>query len=272
MPTLLAWNVDQARREEAHPETSWDKRSPAAKQLIARVNPDLLALIELRDLETSAEPARAFLSDPVFLSYDVVSRRYCHLKTSFQMALLFKPELFFAGDVRVHTLSQNGADAKIVMFVDLQSKATAEWLTVGVTHFDLDEELKWHSAHELRRLLSLQVHPTLVYGDYNFFDDREGVAQRNYMLQECHDLAAPLNSELGELSGTFIGFPHDDFKQSLAKPSRLDHIFTNKFSYMSQRATCQSPHLADYQLDNSSYASYTYPSDHLALLLSFEHT
>lgn len=260
--SLLAWNIDQARREESHSETCWDARSPHVKALISKCNADVVALIELRDLETSSESARLFLSSPDFHQYDTVHRRYCHNKIAFSMALLVKHDRFWTGDVRVHSYLGNPNNDKIVMFVDLQCKTTLKWFTVGVTHFDLPEEIKWTSAKTLRALIGEEDKPCLVYGDYNFFDDLEGKEQRNYMLELCKDIAYPLDNA----NGTFVGFPHDDHKQSWEKPSRLDHVFTRNFKCT--RAT--SPFVENYAFDNSSYETYNYPSDHLALLLQIE--
>jgi len=264
---FFAWNIDQARREESFPETTWDNRSPHVKNLVSRVNADIVALIEIRDLETSHENARQFLSSPQFQKYDVVSRRYCHFALAFHMALLVKPEKFFVGDVRVHNFSGNPENDKMVMFVDLQCKVTKKWFTIGVTHFDLPEDTKWQSCHILKHIVSRQAHPCLIYGDYNFFDDKEGTSQRNFMLESFDDLAYPLDGgKRGVLSGTFVGFPHDDFKQSEAKMSRLDHIFSPKTNGILGKAA-RSPHLDEFSLDNSSYVTYNYPSDHLALEL-----
>ena len=107
-----------------------------------------------------------------------------------------------------------------------------------------------------------------MYGDYNFFDDREGGEQRRWMLDMCKDFASPLVSDAGsQLAGTFVGFANDEFKQSLEKPSRLDHIFS---ANIAATGPCVSPYLSEYRFDNSTYAGYNYPSDHLALLLEFE--
>jgi len=259
---LLFWNIDQARAHEKDKQTCWDTRSEAVKSLIVSCDADIIGLVELRDLETSSESARKFLSDPRFLRYDVVSRRYCHFAVTFQMALLFDPTKFFLGDVRVHSYLGKPENDKIVMFVDLQSKSTLNWFTVGVTHFDLPEDVKWTSVRTLRPLLASQKYPCLVYGDYNFFNDLEGKEQRAFMLEEFYDLAHPLQSALGPLNGTFVGFSIDPNKQSFEKPSRLDHIFS-----ANMRGTCTSPFVDQFCFDNSTLDSYTYPSDHLALLL-----
>jgi exonuclease III len=51
--TFATWNIDQARREEAFPETRFDVRWPSIKAQIAAADADVLCLQELRNLETS---------------------------------------------------------------------------------------------------------------------------------------------------------------------------------------------------------------------------
>ena len=144
--------------------------------------------------------------------------------------------------------------------------------TKRVTHFGLEESHKWRAVHITKHLITQQRYPCLVYGDYNFFDDRDGKDQRTSMLEECADLAYPLYHGNVQLTGTFVGFPHDDFKQSWENMSRLDHIFTplGKRGVEILASPAISPNLQNYQLDNSSYDTHTYPSDHLALELTFE--
>jgi len=132
--------------------------------------------------------------------------------------------------------------------------------------------------------MGLQRYPCFVYGDYNFFEDKDGSQQRAYMLETCFDLAHPLeyyennpDFTTAVLPGTFLGFPHDTFRGSFANGtlSRLDHIFIHKKDFGALDLTdesnvCISPFLAEYKLDNSSYETYNYPSDHLALQLQLK--
>lgn len=126
-----------------------------------------------------------------FPEYDVVSRRYCHYENAFQMALLVNPKLFFIGDVRVSNFKGTPSNDKMIMFVDLQYKESLEWITIGVTHFGLDEEEKLQAVKIVRDLIAVQEYPCMVYGDYNFFDDLNGKDQREILLETCVDLAFP---------------------------------------------------------------------------------
>lgn len=258
---VLVWNIDQANREDRYPETTWDKRSPAVKALIKRANADIVCLVELRALKTSRETPEQFIAS--FPEYAAVSRPYSYHHDCFTMAVFYKRELLFAMDTRVVMLGEDPVATKLLMFTDFVIKATGTRFTVGVTHFDLPEEAKWRSVEITTRELLAQPLPTFVYGDYNFFDDRDGVAQRNKMLEHFPDLAAPLPfiEPAVRYSGTFVGFPHDEFKKPAGGYSRLDHVFSHGIT----AGPASFPFIDEYQLDNSSYATYTYPSDHLAI-------
>lgn len=275
--SFLGWNVDQAVREE-RPGSSWDERSGPVKELIKSCKVDLIALLELRDLETSKESTNRFLSSPEFDGYDKVQRRYCHWEHCFSMVLMVDQVELFVTNVRTHTVTDNPQNDSMIMFVDLQSKKDpSQQFTVGVTHFKMQEDIKWISVHILRALIAQQPLPTLVYGDYNFFevDDNKnrkvyGAQQRAYMLEKCVDLAYPLFSGEQQLTGTFLGFPHDEHHFPFKQMSRLDHIFAQKNGIELVEGThAISPRLDKYQLDNTSIATFTYPSDHLALQIWF---
>lgn len=268
-PSFFFWNIDQAGREEEHEETKWDVRSADVHKKIVESNADIVGLVELRDLDTSQENAASFIGS--LSQYDSVQRRYCHYAQSFTMALLFNPEKYFVGDVRIVNFDHVPTNDKMAMFVDLQCKKTLRWFTVGLTHMALQEDRKWRSVHILKNMILAQKYPCLVYGDYNFFDDRDGILMRNEMLTRCTDLAHPLLDKNGvELSGTFAGFPHDTFKQQKENMSRLDHIFTSSDGRIKRVGDCVSPGLQLADLNNDSYETYKYASDHLALALKIE--
>jgi endonuclease/exonuclease/phosphatase family metal-dependent hydrolase len=256
---VLCWNVDQANREEGHPETMWDVRSPGAADLIRKAAADIVCLVELRSLATSKETPEKFVAS--FPEYASIIRPYNHYWGCFSMAILYRRDKLFAGDTRVVVMGDNMQTSRLIMFTDFTDKKSGVKFTVGVTHFDLPEDVKWESVRIASAALRDQPLPTFLYGDFNFFDDLEGTEQREKMLESCVDLAYPLGR------GTFVGFPHDEFKKSPGNYSRLDHVFMLG-GYLSgawRASPPYSPFLDEYKLDNSSYETYTYPSDHLAI-------
>lgn len=270
--TFLGWNVGASRLEESWPATKWAKRAPRVLDLIRKTGADIVALVELRDI--SGLNWRSFIGE--LPQYDPVVRRYGPT-SGFAAGLLVDPEKFYVGDTRLHSFEAFPRNDRMVMFVDLMAKATGEWVTVGVTHFAMEEDLKSRAAEKIAVLLGRQAHPTILYGDYNFFEDKDGARQRATILAGARDIAHPLHGpgsrmEGGRpsriLSGTFVGFPHDKFKKSPDSMSRLDHVFVparDPGSGAIDAGPATSPILDEYSLDNSSHEAYTYPSDHLAI-------
>ena len=164
----------------------------------------------------------------------------------------------------------------MIQFVDLQLKETRQWITVGGTHFAMEEDLKMRACHKLSELVAFQRYPVLLSGDFNFFYDLDGQKQEKILGEEMDDLTFPFCSADGkELSGTFLGFPNDTFKKDFDSMSNLDRIFASKNSGIRRKLNPFSPNLDNYKLDNSGKGAnisdrYTYPSDHLAVFSIFE--
>jgi endonuclease/exonuclease/phosphatase family metal-dependent hydrolase len=269
---VLYWNVDQARREEKHPETTWDVRTGRVKELIRTQNPDVIALVELRNLKTSNETVVQFCSS--FPEYHTEYRYYCYNENTFCMAVLVRTSKYYISNTSVLRYTPDLLNSKIAMFVTLHPRQmdpkepVSNPLLLGLTHLDLDEAEKMVSVKALNNYL-LTIPKDLqfvVCGDFNFFADKDGAAQRAVMLENWKDIAHPLHTGLDEpstLPGTFFGFPHDEFKYGVSTPSRLDHVFTRPTSKVTRPTA--TPNFSHYLFDNTSYATYTYPSDHLAI-------
>lgn len=268
---LLGFNMGCALRDEAFPLTRWMRRKPSITDVIRKADCALMALVELRDLPAS-DPIRAYLTT-TFPHHHLVYRAYCHWEKSLGMAVLVDTRKYHVGNVRVHSITET-ADldrTKIVMFVDVQSKCTGKWITVGATHFPMSEETKDYAVKRTRSLLLGQRHPTLLYGDFNFFDNHNGKEQRQYMMQnDIVDVASPLCTlHRRTLYGTFFGFPHDMCTQnpfSAESCGRLDHVFTRARDF---EATSEALAVGvdQYLTDNRHHATYTYPSDHVAIVV-----
>lgn len=269
---VVCWNVGQANREEQFEKTKWDARSPGVKALLRKCNPDIMCLLELRDLKTSHETIGQFLAS-FSDKYDHAYRRYGRKTDSFGAAVLVDKSKMAIDDVRVHHFHERSGEwNRMVMFVDITQHDTAAGLcrfTVGVTHFSMEEEVKWTETVQLANLINQQKLPVFVYGDNNFFDNRDGKAQRTslmHLVPRCRDLVHPLLDPRGiTLSGTFLGFAHDEFKCDIHAMGRLDHVFASDSDRLSLVGPATSQHLCEYYLDNSCHAGYTYPSDHLLL-------
>lgn len=87
--TLATWNIDQARREEDHAETRFDKRWPAIKQYISDARPHLFTLQELRNLTTSEITVSRLLYEVSQLGYDYKHAYYGKDEISFALAIFY---------------------------------------------------------------------------------------------------------------------------------------------------------------------------------------
>lgn len=257
--TFATWNIDQARREEAFPETRFDTRWPAIKKQIIASNVDVLCLQELRNLETSKISVPCLLYELSLLGYDYRHAYYGPDDVSFALAIFYKRERFFVTDVLQWILPGEIKPTltRIVLGLRLRDLQNKHEFYVCNTHFGLGEAEKEASVTYLVTQLAMLQRPYLCAGDYNFFDDRDGAKHRALLLQDSVDLAHPLVNA----SGTFIGFAHDEFRQPFEKMSRLDHIAATRHKW----ETVEAAHAIG---DMKQVQSRCYPSDHLMIALS----
>jgi endonuclease/exonuclease/phosphatase family metal-dependent hydrolase len=231
---------------------------------------------------TSILPVR--VSDVLFqiaqMGYDYKHAYYGPDSTSFALAIFYKRDKFFVTGLNLHLLplaDKNKPNlSRIVLMVKLRLLADPlNEFYVGSTHFAIGEEEKEAAAiflkNELDKITEMGV-PFLCAGDFNFFDDRDGAKHRKIMLEgsicmrikdretypeytQLSDLVFPLSN----VSGTFIGFKHDQFNQPFEKMSRLDHIFANKLVKISKQAYAYG--------DMELVKKREYPSDHLMIVV-----
>jgi endonuclease/exonuclease/phosphatase family metal-dependent hydrolase len=260
--TFSTWNIDQARREEDHEETKFDKRWPGIKDQIATHLPDILCLQELRNLETSSIKVHDLLHEISSLGYEADHAYYGPEKFSFALATFYKRDKFFLIDKSIKLLPLNKTkpnESRIVLVLKLKALDSKKEFFICNTHFDLDEDVKHESVIFLiDYLLTIHVskiNPFICAGDYNFFDDKDLGAKRNAMLEHFNDLAYPLSNA----SGTFIGFKHDKEHKPFNAMSRLDHGFS-----LGMKRIGQAKAIGDMKMVETR----TYPSDHLMIWFS----
>ncbi len=262
---FATFNIDQARREEAFEETKFDVRWPHLKKLIQDADADILCLQELRNLETSKISVTELLYQVSQLGYDYKHAYYGPDQIAFAQVIFYKRDkLFITGmDILLLPLAseENPGLTRIVLSLKLRVIGTGKEFYVCTTHFGLEEHEKEASCRVLKAYLEAFTQKGLPYlcaGDYNFFDDRDGVKHRAIMLETSKDLAYPL----ANASGTFMGFKHDAFNQPYEKMSRLDHIFVNDkvLPVASEKAYV----FGDLELVRKR----EYPSDHLMIVVN----
>ena len=270
------WNIDQARREESYEATKMVNRWPNILAMITEADPDILCLQELRNLDNCPIQVADILYQIAKLGYDYKHAYYGPRKVSFALATFYKRDRLYLSATSIDILPQTAEtpkdDTKILLGVTLRSLKTNRSFAVFNTHLDLDERNKWLSVENLSALifvrnglyldsegnqLSSDEKKLLCAGDFNFFDDRDGVEQRNHMLFLYNDLAYPLLNA----SGTFMGFKQDAFKKPYDAMSRLDHIFSKGVTLAGKGASVAG--------DLEEIKNRTYPSDHLMITVSF---
>jgi endonuclease/exonuclease/phosphatase family metal-dependent hydrolase len=316
--TVLQYNVDMAKVEEKYENTKWSNRSGRVIKTIRESGADIVCLQELRklpsehssdpDLRSGYPPITVFLSNVKFVS----SRSDSELEEykfelayrnsepgAFGQAILYNPEKWMVVDTKRVWLNQvdeyTNPDYEYMAFGVLfrnvvpdttpnsrnKTKPGDKQLFVWNVHFGMDEQVKTDSCKTLLRLRN-EIYPevpTLICGDFNFFDDRDGKQQRELLTafnrvtrigndrQSLVDFGENMvtSQNQTQISGTFVGFEHNEFKAPLpGLASRLDHVFG-------------SP--GDFELDSTpvlltktyidpepeELTSRDLPSDHLAL-------
>jgi endonuclease/exonuclease/phosphatase family metal-dependent hydrolase len=157
----------------------------------------------------------------------------------------------------------NGRTATCVKFI---ANATPFW--VFNTHFGMEEDIKDKSCVALLKIVKglVGTDEFLVCGDFNFFSDRDGEKQRAVLTQEWNDLGKGARTLGGkEVSGTFIGYDHDQFKADLKTcGSRLDHVFSSRGLTAVEKVLYTRTMLEE---EPEELTTRLYPSDHLPLVV-----
>jgi endonuclease/exonuclease/phosphatase family metal-dependent hydrolase len=278
---FMTYNVDQAVREEQFPSTKWEVRRDRIAKLIDEVDADIVCLQEMRELENSMS-VKDFLHQ--FKQYQYVLKYRNPSKLSFGLAILYKPEKFFAMDTLVRWLSDtpdipsdnwspnNGFGSnvlcqKFIPVVDQKCVFGSRPLWILNTHFGLDEELKTKSCQKLVEIIRDVIDgcPFVLSGDFNFFPDRDGPKQRSIITEHFVDAgqgAITLNGK--QIEGTFIGYDHDNFKADLNNiNSRLDNIFVSGVTH--GRAILYTKTMMD--VEPPELTTRDFPSDHLPIVI-----
>jgi endonuclease/exonuclease/phosphatase family metal-dependent hydrolase len=262
--SFATWNIDGDVREEKHEETRFDVRWKHILAQIAEAKPDILCLQELRNLETSVMTVPRMLYEISQSGYDYKHAYYGPDHIAFAQAIFFRRDKFFPVKMHLHLLpladKTQPNRSKIVMGVQLRCIESEKSVTIYNTHFGMNEQEKTLSCDWLRGYLDCVNEPYLCAGDYNFFDDLNGIQQRQSMIIDGsrEDLAYPL----ANASGTFMGYEWNEFKPPFEKMSRLDHVFAS--SHWVKR-------IGEARVwgDMEQVKQRTYPSDHLMIYFEF---
>jgi hypothetical protein len=188
-----------------------------------------------------------------FRNHHLVMRSY----GSNSLVALVNTKKFIVEDVHVRGISTNN----IAMFVDLMHKRADTPMTLVVTHFPANHPgrydiLKTFGARVRERVVGAR--PLLICGDFNM----EGTLARE-SIEEHTGTCVRIPPVSDTIPGTFLGFREIDRAYRVPDTAR-------EFDVVAVRDLETDRHaIAD--LTQHTYgdtiATYTYPSDHLAVHL-----
>lgn len=269
--TLVQYNVNQAMKEE-DTELKWDNRIDRVVATLDMAAPDLMCLQELRNLDTSNNGVNLFIAR-LDKKYAAEIMYYGPGVKTFALVTLYDRTKFYVLGSRRGWFSIDGKPMlgekdrgknRGYLAVHLMDTDTHKEIWVVNTHFHMHEYLKWFGVKTLISEFKW-THPVtvIISGDFNFFEDKDGEAQRQHMLDCFQDMAYPLvDPEGAPLSGAFFGYEHDAFKKPLDAMSRLDHIFVSK----NVRSVETSMIVTE---DGKAIATRNQPSDHACIVCRF---
>lgn len=276
---VMSYNIDNAFREEEYDKTKWNNRSPKVIKIINEANPDIVCLQELRDLPGTS--VNRFLSK--FNQYHFVIARRNPSTFAFGQATLYKREKAFPlisfPEWFTPTLEEaSDAGNNMVLCTKFSLVHNEEILKnispfwVFNTQFGIDEQIKTKSCYRLLEIIekNAKKDPYIVCGDFNFFPDKDGDAQRAILTKNMQDLGKNAQTLAGKkVEGTFIGYEHNQFKANLENMvSRLDHIFGSKTVQKVGPAILYTKTMLDKEPEELTTRDY--PSDHLPLIVKLK--
>jgi len=254
---FATFNVAQAEEKKIM-INQWDNRFQKVVDLINNCGADIIALQGLRNLETSKVGVKEFLNK---LKLDHAYQYYCEYNVAFCAAILYNRSKYYPVDFHQFHYHGTPQNDRICFGAKFKCVSSEKYVWVFTTHLDLEEKKKWQSVDRLIKEFDEKhrdPEPIVIGGNFNFFDDLEGIQQREKMLEWFEDFAYPLEG----LSGTFLGFDHDPEKKEIDAMFRIDHIFCKNVKKVGQ---AKPVGVTKDLLENR-----TYPSRHIMITVEIE--
>lgn len=280
---VLQYNIAASKAEQqdsVDPDKRIDRilfqnRVPGIVDTILSSNANIVNIQELRNLESSPIKADDLVYQVVKKgNYSVVGPYYyTKEQSSFALCTFYKRDLFYVENTGIIKL-----DNKICLWILFQCLKDGKKFIIANTHLPLQEDQKWSSINtifpEMQLIVDRYKCDALITGDFNFFDDLDGVKQREKVINEyqCLDAFHPLHLSKDSniiLSGTFRGYPETDkFAKTFETMSRLDHGFlletTNGGTTIFPLKHAYSVNVTEETIRNAHL-----PSDHLPCVREF---
>jgi predicted extracellular nuclease len=279
------FNVANSPLEEASKTVNFSLREKQIIKTINDIDADILGLNELRNYGNK-QPVN-FLGKLTNCNhiYD-----YMNGHKSMAMGILYKRSKVYPMQIVKKWLSTtpdvpsddwgNGfgriiLGVKFLPVLDEQICINSKPLWIFIVHLGLGEFEKDQCVKLIPGLIKSIVHKDdnfLILGDFNFFDDKNGLKQREVLVNSgMIDVGTTMNfyynktSEIGVRAfGTFLGFNDDNYKSSYDQmiqsncAGRLDNIFISQnLKYQNVMVFAESQQEV---IDRKT------PSDHLPLI------
>lgn len=234
----------------------FDFRASGIANTINKLRPDVVFLVEIRNLEAAKTTVRKFI-EMFHPRYDVHYVPYNSDVFTFYAAILVNRERLWACESRtipLGNLTPDDGRRRICTGLLLCDRVTLKRLWVFTTHFHIYEDIKNESVENLISALGDCKDPFVLTGDFNLFFDKDGQKQYDRLAEGlgAEDVTYPLmfvdddgshaadgthvKKELVfQVDGTFHGYDYDAYKANvvchpssklLTGLSKLDLIWT----------------------------------------------
>jgi endonuclease/exonuclease/phosphatase family metal-dependent hydrolase len=267
---VVFYNVANANRDQENEFTRWSVRSAALCEQLHAINADLIGLAEVRDPAFDGRPAVSWIQTvtaPSQMAF--VSERY-NPTSRFRLVLAWNQRMFRLLECNAFPVSPQHN----VLWAHMRDEETGGEFVILLAHLAVDYSTRLMETAVLHAVATHWSHvlPVLLMGDLNTFPGQGGDEQLHMLGMFGDWLTSCVVSPSDEVIGTFLGFPHDNYRYKVNDMPTLDHFFSYNNSVHSkiQLVTgATSPTFDNYQHDNRSYATYTHPSDHMPVMLVF---
>lgn len=237
------WNINRFYQCDEHEKLKWDNRSTRIAKTIGESNCSIICLQECRKMHTSdantlfSKPELKYFEHEFFnVNATFLNLRNCILYDTRRWFLIEKGTKWLSSTPNEPSDDNNGF-GRIVSFVKLlpvdeklKILTKVKPLVVFVTHLSLQEHVKWSEVKQLVPIVKevSRESPAVLCGDMNFFDDKEGGQQRQFLADHFVNLGKHAIYSQSETVAvrTFVPYSYEkDYEMLKNTNSVLDHVF-----------------------------------------------
>jgi endonuclease/exonuclease/phosphatase family metal-dependent hydrolase len=225
--TIATYNINMDTRCESEAghakDLNWSVRKAKVFRVIRQLmrdGVDVICLQELRNLP-GEQPVLSFLADLVSgTHYQSECEKRNDSDMAFAQAIVYNRKKLFVlrKNSNCHDMGPYGCLLLDVQFMFVGGLKSQCFHVVN-THLPMEEKYKDNMVGLLAASWG-KTPRTVICGDFNFFMDKNGPAQKAVMDETF--------KHAGPAEGTFRGFSMDPFHIPMDKPQSLDHIYVSQ--------------------------------------------